>query len=72
MWCLYRSKYGPLDPVRKYDRGFSLLASLIVNSHGGKTVPNDFLPYGKEIEQEPDEAEFINQLMATGRARKAR
>lgn len=72
LWCQYRNKYGPLDPVRKYDRGFALLSSLLANAHGGKTVPNDFLPYGKDKIEEQDEDQFINQLMATGRARKAR
>lgn len=72
VWCQYRSKYGPLNPVRMYDQGSALVASQINNSHGGKARAFDFMPYGKGQEEVLGEDEFISQLMATGRARVGR
>lgn len=71
LWCQYRSKYGPLDPVRRFDRGPALVTSMIANVNGGKAVPNDFIPYGKALIEDSEE-EFITQLMATGKARMGR
>lgn len=68
LWLRYRHKYGPLNPVRKYDRPAALVATLISNTNGGKSKPIDFLPYGKEetVEQEIGADDFVNLLKATG------
>lgn len=69
LWIEYRRKFGPLDPVRKYDKGFALVAALINNSHGGKAKPKDFLPYGKEPEQDVEigSEEFTQILLLGGK-----
>lgn len=72
MWCQYRYKYGPLNPVRMYDQIGAVIASQINNAHGGKAKPLDFMPYGKKPQDVVDEEDFISQLMATGRAKVAR
>lgn len=59
LWLQYRAKYGPLNPVRRYDHGAALVASQINNAHGGKARPVDFMPYGKE-----DEPLSINEFIA--------
>ncbi len=63
LWLKYRHKYGPLNPVRKYDEGLAIVASQINRAFGGKATPLDFMPYGKE-EQVIDlnEDEFISKL----------
>lgn len=68
IWSLYRRKYGPLNPVRKYDRPASLIATILSNVHGGKAKMTDFQPYGREDEedQEIDSNAFVNLLLATG------
>ena len=71
-WCLYRSKYGPLNPVRMYDAGSALVAALISNAHGGKAKAIDFMPWGKEPQEPVEDDIFISQLMATGRAKVGR
>lgn len=74
LWTAYRHKYGPLNPVRMYDHGFAIVASMIANVNGGKSKPLDFMPYGKEIpeEKEMSSDEFISALIATGRAKLGR
>lgn len=61
LWCKYREKYGPLNPVRMYDRGAAIIAAMVNNAHGGKAKPDDFIPYGKaqEEESEIDISEYI-------------
>lgn len=54
LWVRYRKKYGPLDPVRRFDTGAAIIASTLVRVHGGKSVPADFLAYGKSQRQESD------------------
>lgn len=53
LWKKYRNKYGPLSPVRKYDQMGAMIASQINRMGGGKSVPNDFLPY--RISEEDEE-----------------
>lgn len=78
LWGRYRNKYGPLNPVRKYDSGAALVASMIVNSQGGKTKPNDFMPYGRDTNLDDsgdvivETDEFIELLKLTGRAKVGR
>lgn len=66
LWCRYRNKYGPLNPVRMYDQGHALTASQINNAHGGKAKPIDFMPYGKEAAEEPSIQEFIKSTFGNG------
>lgn len=73
LWGRYRRKYGPLNPVRMYDAGPALIASIISQAHGGKARPKDFMPYGRSAEESDDTfvdtQTFIAALMNTGRAR---
>lgn len=64
LWLAYRSKYGPLNPVRKYDAGSALIASIINRAHGGKATAKDFMPWGKEPEKEIEVApsDFIDAV----------
>lgn len=73
LWSRYRYKYGPLHPVRRYDTGPALIASMIINANGGKSKADDFLPYGKEIEEQIELSgdEFASLLLA-GNDRKGR
>ena len=66
-WLAYRQKFGPMNPVRKYDAGPAMLSSFLLNVMGGaKTKPRDFMPYGLDpiIEQPPEPTieEFIQAL----------
>lgn len=61
-WVAYREKYGPLNPVRKYDAGLAVVASQLSNAFGGHTKPSDFMPYGKEPDKEVDAPGFIAAL----------
>lgn len=63
LWMAYRSKYGPLNPVRKYDQPAAIVATQINRSHGGKANPIDYMPYAKppeEVESTPEQ--FIAAL----------
>jgi hypothetical protein len=60
MWMLYRIKYGPLSPIRKYDQGAAIIAAHMNNIHGGKATPEQFIFYGKEP---PDEEKSQQALM---------
>lgn len=76
LWGKYREKYGPLHPVRRFDTGPALIASMIIRANGGKSDPNDFLPYGKEKVEEVEEVELSGDefasLLLAGSARKGR
>lgn len=54
LWCRYRQKYGPLNPVRMYDRAGAMVATQINNAHGGKAKPQDFIPFGNDVNEEQD------------------
>lgn len=72
LWGKYRKKYGPMDPVRMFDKGFALVASMISQANGGKAKPIDFMPYGRDNPSEDtfvDPDEFVNLLKMTGRTR---
>lgn len=74
LWCAYRSKFGPLNPIRKYDGGHAIVASVLANVNGLKKTPADFMPYGKEKEPdiEVDGSKFLELLMGTGNAKRGR
>lgn len=61
LWCKYRQKYGPMNPIRMYDRAGAIVASQINNAHGGKAKPQDFIPFGtvEEEQSEVDISEYI-------------
>lgn len=73
-WCAYRNKFGALNPIRRFDAGFALVCSVLANVNGIKKDPKDFIFYGKEPEPEieVDSSKFLELLMATGRAKRAR
>lgn len=54
LWGSYRKKYGPFNPVRKYDAGAAVIAATINNVYGGKAKPLDFMPYGRDDAEEDD------------------
>lgn len=63
MWAKYRFKYGPMNPVRKYDAGHALVASQINRGNGGKATAKDFMPYGKKEDDEViDGTLFVDKL----------
>lgn len=66
LWCMYRNKYGPMNPVRKYDQGGALVASQINRAHGGKARPLDFMPYGKDKDEPLSINEFIAATFGNG------
>lgn len=66
LWCRYIIKFGPLNPVRRYDQGAALVASQINNAHGGKAKPIDFMPYGKEPLEAPSINDFIASTFGNG------
>lgn len=72
MWCSYRAKHGPMNSYVRADQGAAIIASLIANTHGGKTKPIDFMPHAKAEPEIVDEEQFLSALMSTGRAEIAR
>jgi hypothetical protein len=64
VWIQYRNKYGPMNPVRMYDRGAAIIATLVSRSAGGKANVDDFLPFGEKHTDyiEPDPEEFLRAL----------
>lgn len=76
LWGRYRKKYGPINPVRMYDAGPAIVASLINQAHGGKATPKDFMPYGHEVDESGDDIvdteRFLAALSATGRVKVGR
>lgn len=65
----YRHKYGPLNPVRKYDAGAALISSLVAQLGGNKATAKDFMPWGKEGEQLPDVLDNLEDILKTGRVK---
>lgn len=45
-----------MNPIRLYDAGPALIATITANAHGGKKTPADFMPYYKK----DDEAEVVS------------
>lgn len=65
LWAKYRAKYGPLNPIRKYDQGNAIVAAAINNAHGGKASAKDFMPYltkDKESDIVVDADTFMEML----------
>lgn len=54
MFAAYCRRYGPMTPVRMFDRGPAMLATILARVNGNKDVrESDFLPYGRP--QDPHE-----------------
>ena len=72
VWIRYRQKFGPMNPVRRYDVGPAMIASMIARTHGQRVSALDLIQYGKEpeIEEEVDEDGFIAAL--AGKAKHGR
>ena len=66
VWRAYRVKNGPLSPIRMYDQGFALLASLMwnLNVKGKQKSPQDFMLYGEKHNHDFDEdpEELFNRM----------
>lgn len=64
LWCRYRAKYGPMNPVRMFDQSGAFVAAQVNNAHGGKATPKDFMPHYKEHEQqEVSIQEFVDKVL---------
>lgn len=65
-WLAYRDKWGPLNPVRLYDRPAALQAHMTRVMNGDKSSKmQDMMPY--PIERVLSEAEqFARELMGHG------
>ena len=57
VWLAYRRKFGPMNPVRQFDRPAALMATMMARTMGGsKTAKiHDFMPYGHHVKEEEDE-----------------
>lgn len=64
LWCAYRNKYGPLNPVRRYDLGHALVAAQINNAHGGKAKPVDFMPYHPDYKVDDVKEVGVDEFIA--------
>lgn len=60
-----------MNPVRRYDAGAAVVASVVNNAHGGKATPFDFMPYG-ERPPEPEPDDVVAQLLAGGNVKRGR
>lgn len=70
IWLLYRKKYGPLNPIRKYDQSGAIVASQINNAHGGKANPIDFMPYFEKPQEDPEKV--LAMLLSNPNVKKGR
>ena len=62
IWVEYRTKYGPMNDVRRYDRPAALLGSILSHANGGKAKMADLMPWGKEAAKEPTLEDLIGAL----------
>lgn len=68
LWCLYRKKYGPLNPVRMFDQAGAMVAFQVNRAHGGKANPIDFMPFApNEPEVELSENEVLDAIARGGK-----
>lgn len=61
-----------MNPIRKYNEGFALVASQVNNMAGGKAKPSDFILYGKEDDIVVSDDEFVTLLKMGGKVGKRR
>lgn len=59
LWFRYRKKYGPLNPVRMYDRSGAIVATQINNAYGGKARFEDFATFGIEAKEKQEISDYI-------------
>jgi hypothetical protein len=72
LWCAYRKKYGPMNPIRKYDIPSAIVASQVNNAHGGKAKPLDFVQYGKDEESQEISTEQMIEKVFGGAVKRGR
>lgn len=60
VWMAYRSKYGPMNDVRRHDRPAAILASILSHAHGGNAKNKDFMPWGREEKKEVTLDDLVN------------
>lgn len=72
LWCAYRKKYGPMNPVRFYDLPGAITASQINNAHGGKAKPIDFIQFGKDDEEKEIEVSDLIEKVFGGAVKRGR
>jgi hypothetical protein len=72
IWLAYRKKYGAMNPVRRYDTGSALIASMISRAHGGKATAMDFMPYPAKEPVEDDPDKLMALLMADKTVKRGR
>lgn len=65
-WNAYRKKYGPMTPVRRYDAGPAIVASMVSRLAGGSATPKDFMPYGKESERAGSLEDYMTAFARAG------
>lgn len=65
LWIRYFRKYGSVNPIRKYDRMGGIIALQINKALGGKAKMEDFIPFGKDIEENNEATiqEFIGKAL---------
>lgn len=67
-WLAYREKYGHLNPIRRQENGFALLATLVQYARGIKNAKMTDFIFTREPESEGDEMtdprDFINMFKA--------
>lgn len=61
-WIAYLRKRGTLHTGMRLEAGFALLASLIVQTNGGKARMQDFMPHAREDEAVTPES-VLKELM---------
>jgi hypothetical protein len=59
-WLAYRKKWGPLNPMRRFDRPAALISVMLNHAHGGKAEMTDYLPW--PVEELSEEEAFWRGL----------
>lgn len=60
-WVAYYRRRGTLNPNRKLEWGFGMIAAQINNAAGGKKTPADYMPYLED----PDDEMTLQEAMGT-------
>lgn len=62
LWNKYFNKYGPLNPVRKYDRSGAILGHMVNHALGGKSKLEDFFPWGVKNSVDNNDDDEVEDL----------
>lgn len=61
-WCLYREKFGSLNPNVSVDRGLGVVAYILQAANGGKAKYSDFVPdYRDDDQKMQDEIQQLSK-----------